>query len=228
MRSLAVVINAPDLETARGRLITTRPHGARASVGDRGRRRRRSGLRSLGRTRPERTRLQRAHRSSWMRALVLGYLLGTRHLHHGGRRHRGRRRGRFFRLDHIRYIRLPACTKARLPSTTRGTPERRTAVGAVGCAMPDPPPQHRAAHALRAHGCAPIAKDLHPRAPGAAPKPSVHPSSRPLGRGWTPEAFDGTVIHGGRVFRCARHEGSGVQTRAFTYSNPRTLRRHCP
>ena len=36
------------------------------------------------------------------------------------------------------------------------------------------------------------------------------------------------MLHGGRVLRRACHEGSGVQTRAFTYSNPRTLRRHCP
>lgn len=54
------------------------------------------------------------------------------------------------------------------------------------------------------------------------------PASRPLREGWTPGAFDGSVIHGGRVFRCARHEGSGDQTRAFTYSKPRTLRRRCP
>lgn len=44
----------------------TTPHGARDRRGTRGRRRRRSGLRSLGRARPESTRPQRAQRTTAM------------------------------------------------------------------------------------------------------------------------------------------------------------------
>ena len=58
--------------TARWRPITTAPHGARANVGGRGRRRRRSRLRSLGRTRPDSTRRHRAHRTTPMGGWTLG------------------------------------------------------------------------------------------------------------------------------------------------------------
>jgi phage-related protein len=156
------------------------------------------------------------------------WLLGARRLHHGGRRQRGRRRGRFLRRDRIRYIRLSARTKARLPPPARGTPERRTAIHPVGHAMPRPPPRPRARRALRLQRSAPAAENLHLRATHAASKSSVHPKAALSRRGWTPGAFDGTVIHGRRVARCARHEGSGVQTRAFTYSETRTLRRRRP
>lgn len=58
---------------------------------------------------------------------------------------------------------------------------------------------------------------------------TVRPPDRSLGRGWTPEAQSGIVTHGGRVFRRARHEGSGDQTRAFTFSiDPLLLRRRRP
>src|ERR1019366_4755598 len=156
------------------------------------------------------------------------WLLGARRLHHGGRRQRGRRRGRFLRRDRIRYIRLSTRTKARLPPPARGTPERRTAIHAVDRAMLRPPPRPRARRALRLQRSASPAEGLHLRATHAASKSSVHPKAALSRRGSTPGAFDGTVIHGERVVRRARHEGSGVKTRAFTYSNLRTLPRRCP
>lgn len=45
------------------------------------------------------------------------------------------------------------------------------------------------------------------------------PVRRSLTEGWTRDAFDGTLSHGRRVLRCARHEGSGLITRAFTFSD---------
>ncbi len=107
-------------------------------------------------------------------------LLGARCPHHGARRQRGRRRGRFLRRDRIRYIRLSTRTKARLPPPARGTPERRTAIHAVDRAMLRPPTRPRAKRALRLHRSAPAAEDLHLPATHAASKSSVHPKSRPL------------------------------------------------
>jgi len=86
-----------------------------------------------------------------------------------------------------------------------------------------------------------------PRTPGIAPSPThtrrktprpprsprnariVRPiASSSLRRGWTRDAFNGTLTHGGRVLRRVRHEGPGVQTRAFTFSDHRVLRRQRP
>ncbi len=156
------------------------------------------------------------------------WLLGARRLQHGGRRQRGRRRRPFFRRDHVRYIRLAAPTKARLPPPARRPPAWRTPVQAVGHAMLRPSQRPRAVRAPRPQRRAPAAEHLDLRATHAPSKSPVHPKAALSRRGWTPGAFDGTVVHGGRVFRCARHEGSGVQTRAFTYSNLRRLRRRRP
>jgi hypothetical protein len=155
-------------------------------------------------------------------------LLGARRLQHGGRRHGGRRRGGFFRRDRIRYAGLSARTKPRLPPLSRGEPERRSAIHAVDRAMLRPPPSPCAARAPRPQRGAPAAEDHDLRATHATPKSSVHRSATLSRRGWTPGAFDGTVIHGGRVVRCARHEGSGVQTRAFTLLRPAHLTSSTP
>jgi hypothetical protein len=70
------------------------------------------------------------------------------------------------------------------------------------------------------------------RTPSLPRTPRTDRTARPppplLTEGWTPDAFDGTVTHGGRVLRCARHEGSGLITRAFTFSDVRVLRHRRP
>jgi len=70
------------------------------------------------------------------------------------------------------------------------------------------------------------------RTPSLPRSPRTDRTARPppplLTEGWTPDAFDGTVTHGGRVLRCARHEGSGLITRAFTFSDVRVLRHRRP
>jgi hypothetical protein len=47
-------------------------------------------------------------------------------------------------------------------------------------------------------------------------RPTHRRSSR---SGWTRGAFETTLPLGDRVLRCVRHEGSGDQTRAFTFSD---------
>jgi len=64
------------------------------------------------------------------------------------------------------------------------------------------------------------AEHKHPLATAATTKPPVHPTAAPLQSGWTPDALTGIVTHGGSVLRCARHEGPGLITRTFTFSDP--------
>jgi hypothetical protein len=61
------------------------------------------------------------------------------------------------------------------------------------------------------------------RTPRLRHNPNTDQIDRPrpplLQRGWTREAENGTVTHGGCVLRCAHHEGPGLITRAFTFSD---------
>jgi len=71
----------------------------------------------------------------------------------------------------------------------------------------------------RLHRCARPAEHQHPQATPTTTKPPVHPTAAPLQSGWTPDAPTGIVIHGESVFRSTRHEGPGLITRAFTFSD---------
>jgi hypothetical protein len=221
--------------TARWRPITTPPQGARACVGSRGRRRRRSGRRSLGRTRPESTRRQRAHRTTPMG----GWTLGMADSWGDGSSVRAASitedDGKEVVDEDDSCVEIAsvtfACRRARklacrLRPEARPSGERPyTRLTARCFARRRDPAQGRAPRLQRS---ASAAEGLHLRATHAASKSSVHPKAALSRRGWTQGAFDGTVIHGERVVRRARHEGSGVKTRAFTYSNLRTLPRRCP
>ena len=101
--------------------------------------------------------------------------------------------------------------KPRLPRPTRRAPPRGPAVrrGSPPDAAPTPA-LGRAPPAPRPHRRATAAEHQHLDATAAPPESSVHPTAAPLRRGWTPEALDGTVTHGGRVLRRARHEGPGL------------------
>jgi hypothetical protein len=212
----------------------TAPHGARERQGTRGRRRRRSALRSLGRTRPDSMRPQLAQRTT---ATDLGNF------------------GSLDSSERISSVR-PASTAEDDGDEGIGagnssveiasvTPPPRPARNRACRARPDARPlgdrpytrlasrwsARRRSEAHRAHRAR---TDAHtPQNTMTRTQPPQRPnrpSTRPLpGRGWTPEAQSGIVTHGGRVFRRARHEGSGDQTRAFTFSiDPLLLRRRRP
>ncbi len=86
--------------------------------------------------------------------------------------------------------------------------------------MQHEPPISGATAAPCPHRRARPAEHKHPLATAATTKPPVHPTAAPLQSGWTPEAQTGIVTHGGSVLRCARHEGPGLITRTFTFSDP--------
>ncbi len=195
----------------------TIPHGARTRTGRRGRRpRRRSGLRSLVRTRPDSTRPHPAQRTTAM-------LLST-----------------FDSLDSSEptsSVRVPSIAEEDgdedvVPDDSSVeiasvTPPSRAARNRACRSRPDarPPgvrpytrfdPRCRSRRRARAH---PAHRAFTDAQPPQNTKTRVQPPQRPnlpstknaalLRSGWTSEALAGSVTHGERVLRCARHEGPG-------------------
>jgi hypothetical protein len=212
----------------------TAPHGARERRGTRGRRRRRSALRSLGRTRSDSTRPQLAQRTT---ATGLG---------------------NFGSLDSSERI-----SSVRAASTAEDDGDEGIGAGdsSVEIASVTPPPRPARNRACRARpdarppGDRPYTRlasrwparrrsDAHgphrARTDAHTPqntKTRTQPPQRPNRPSTQLLPWEGLDSRGaGRHrdprrarFRRARHEGSGDQTRAFTFSiNPLLLRRRRP
>jgi hypothetical protein len=97
----------------------------------------------------------------------------------------------------------------RLPHPTSGPAPRRSAIGPVGRPMQRTPTRRRARRTPGTHRRAAPAEHQDRHAAHTTPKSSVQ-GRRSLQSGWTPDAFDGTVIHGEHVLsmRSPRRPGS--------------------
>ena len=130
--------------------------------------------------------------------------------------------------NRVRYQSPTSGPKTGLPRPTRRATLGGPTIDTVGPPMKVAPALGRAPPATRPHRCASAAEHQDLDAAHAPPESSVQPSAAPLRRGWTRAAFDGTVGHGERVLRRARHEGPGLITRTFTFSDAPLLLRHRP
>lgn len=193
------------------------PHGPRAKTGTRGRRpRRRSRLRSLGRTRPDSTRLHAAHRTTAMLFSSFDSLDSSEQASSVRVTSNAEDDGD----DDV----APEDSSVEIASVT---PSGRAPRNRAWRARPDarPPgvrpyawfdPRCSARRRARAHQAHRAFTDAQPP---QNTNTRTQPTQRPnlpstrntalLRSGWTSGALAGSVTHGECVLRCARHEGPG-------------------
>lgn len=211
----------------------TTPHGARAATGTRGRRRprRRSGLRSLGLTLPESARPQPAHRTALMHLDNFGSLDSSETTSSVRAASNAEGDGEDGVDGGDSSVEITSVTRALLPARNRACrarPDARPAGDRPYVRLASRCPERRRS---AAHGTHRARTEAHPpQNTKTRPHPPQRPNLPSTASRFPTEGLDSRGArrhrdHGERVSRRVRHEGSGVQTRAFSFSDLCVLRR---